>query len=84
MSFEVLVSDEAKKFLDKLPKEHRGIILKKLGNVRRNPYPHLKKLIGTAFWRLRVMDYRVIIDIVIKANTLYVVRIGHRKNVYDK
>ena len=79
----VILSDEAVKFLRKLPGKDASIILKKLYSIRNDPYPHLKKLQGAKLWRLRVLKYRAIIDIVIKAHTLYVVQIGYRKNVYD-
>ncbi len=83
MSFDIVFSDESKKFLDKLPKSQQQILLRKVYSIRENPYPFLKKLKGSAFWRLRVMDYRVVLDVIIKANQIFVVRIGHRKNVYD-
>jgi mRNA interferase RelE/StbE len=79
----VLISDESKKFLKKIPKKDSEIILKKLYAIKDNPYPFLKKLTGIKLWRLRILKYRAIIDIVIKANTLFVVRIGYRKNIYD-
>lgn len=79
----VLLSEESKKFLKKIPKKDTEIILKKLYAIKDNPYPHLKKLSGINLWRLRVLKYRAILDIVIKANTLHVVRIGYRKNIYD-
>lgn len=79
----VVLSDEAKKFLVKIPKSDATIILKKLHSIRGNPFSHLKKLSGSKLWRLRVLKYRAILDILIKSNTMYVVRIGYRKNVYD-
>jgi len=35
------------------------------------------------FYKLRVGDYRLIIDIENETLTLLLVRAGHRKNVYD-
>ncbi|MFT4313373.1 MAG: type II toxin-antitoxin system RelE family toxin [Candidatus Woesearchaeota archaeon] len=79
----VIFSDESNKFLHKIPKSDVEVILKKLYTIKDNPYPYIKRLKGSKLWRIRVLKYRAILDIVIKAKTLYVVRIGYRKNVYD-
>ncbi len=43
----------------------------------------LKKLQGNADqWRIRTGDYRIILDIVLLDNVAYVVRVGHRREVY--
>lgn len=84
MTFTIAITNSAEKYLKSTPKKDQEIILKKIFSLRENPYPHIKKLQGNKLWRLRIMEYRAILDIVIKANTIYVVRIGHRKNVYDK
>lgn len=80
----ILLSDESKKFLKKIPKNDVSIILRKLHEIRDNPFSYLKKLSGSKLWRLRVLKYRAILDIIIKSDTIYVVRIGYRKNVYDE
>lgn len=83
MTFAIVLSQHADDFLRKLPKGDQAIVLKKIYALRDDPYPRLKRLQGSKLWRLRIMDYRAILDIVIKANTIYVVRIAHRKNAYD-
>ncbi|MBI4139728.1 type II toxin-antitoxin system RelE/ParE family toxin [Candidatus Woesearchaeota archaeon] len=60
-----------------------SIILQKLRSIRENPFHYLKRLQGEKLWRLRISDYRVIIDVVVSINSIFVVRIGNRKNVYD-
>jgi mRNA-degrading endonuclease RelE of RelBE toxin-antitoxin system len=37
---------------------------------------------GEKLWRLRIGDYRAIIDVIVSNNKIIIVRIGHRKNVY--
>ena len=83
MTFAIDISARAEDFLRKRPKNDREILLRKIYALREHPYPHLKRLQGSKLWRLRVMDYRVIVDIIVKANRIYVVRIGLRENVYD-
>ena len=73
----------AEKFLKKLEKKDAELILRKLNEIRENPFRFLKKLQGDKLWRLRIADYRAILDVVVSGNNIIVVRIGHRKNVYD-
>jgi mRNA interferase RelE/StbE len=39
---------------------------------------------GTPYYRLRVGDYRVIIDWQKDDSLLFVRKIGHRRNIYDR
>lgn len=73
----------AKTFITKLGKKDAELILEKLDSIKENPLRFLKRLQGDTLWRLRVADYRAIVDVVVSAHKIIVVRIGHRKNVYD-
>ncbi len=77
------IEENAEKFLKKIQKKDAEIILKKLYSIRENPFPHLKRLQGEKLWRLRIQKYRAILDILISGRKITVIRIGHRKNVYD-
>lgn len=44
----------------------------------------IKRLKGESAFRLRAGDYRIIIDIDDGKKNINVLRIGHRKNIYDK
>ena len=81
--YSIELTETSKKFLEKLNKKDSGIILKKIYSIKDNPFRFLKKLEGQKIWRLRIADYRAIIDVIISANKIIVLRIGHRKNVYD-
>ena len=78
------ISETARKFLAKLDKNDAGHILNKIYSIRDNPFRFLKRLQGQSLWRLRIADYRAIVDVIISANKIIVLRIGHRKNVYDE
>ena len=73
----------SKKFLKSIPHSDVEIIIKKIYELKDNPFRFLKKLEGHKLWRLRVMDYRAIIDVVVSGNKIIVLKIGYRKNVYD-
>lgn len=75
-------SNTSKKFLKKLNKDDAELILKKVYSIRDNPFRYLKRLQGEKLWRLRIADYRAILDVIVSANKIIVVRIGHRKNIY--
>jgi len=81
--FQIEIADSARDFLKKLNKKDAEIILNKIYSIRENPYRFIKRLQGEKLWRLRIGDYRAIVDIVISINKIFVVRIGHRKNVYN-
>ncbi len=80
--YSIELTKKAEKFIKKLNKKDSEIILKKIYSIRENPFPFLKRLQGLKLWRLRVMDYRVIIDIVISGRKIVVLRINHRKSAY--
>lgn len=78
------LTETAKRFLNKINKRDVGMILNKIYSIRENPFRFLKRLQGEKLWRLKIADYRVIVDVIISMNKIIVLRIGHRKNVYEK
>jgi len=76
------ISKSAKEFLEKLEQRDREIILNKIYSIKENPFRFLKRLQGDKLWRLRIGDFRAIVDVIISMNKIIVLRIGHRKNVY--
>jgi len=80
--YSVILSKSSKNFLKKLSMFDAGVILKKVYSIKENPFRFLKRLSGNKFWRLRVEDYRAILDVVVSGNRIVVLRIGHRKGVY--
>jgi len=81
--YSIQIEKNAEDFLKKLQKKDAEEILNKIYSMRENPFRFLKRLQGEKLWRLRIGDYRAIVDVIISMNKIIVVRIGHRKNVYD-
>ena len=81
--YSIEISKSAKNFLEKLNKKESDFILKKIYSIRDNPFRFLKRLQGEKLWRLRISDYRAIVDVLVSMNKIIILRIGHRKNVYD-
>jgi len=74
----------SKEFLHIIPKQDAEIVICKIYELRENPFRFLKRLQGYKLWRLRILKYRVIVDVIVSGNKIMVVQIGHCKNVYDK
>ena len=81
--YSIQIEKNAENFLKKLQKKDSEAILNKIYSIRENPFRYLKRLQGEKLWRLRIGDYRAIVDVIIFMNKIIVIRIGHRKNVYD-
>lgn len=81
--YSIQIEKNAEDFLRKLQKKDAEVILNKIYSIRDNPFRFLKRLQGEKLWRLKVGDYRAIIDVIVSMNKIIVVRIGQRKNVYD-
>ena len=80
--FEIEFSMSAEKQLSKLEKQIQIRIISTLERIRIRPYPYVKRLIGSAYFRLRVGDYRVILDIIEDRLIIYVIELGHRSEIY--
>ena len=79
----VVVSERAADWLRDAEPEVRDRIMKKLDSITDFPEHYLKRLSGSPYYRLRVGDYRVIVDWKMEDEELFVREIGHRRNVYD-
>ncbi len=84
MTYNVIFSDFADKQLSKLPLETQNRIVSTVKRCRIRPFAHVKKLVGSKYFRLRAGDYRVIMDIIEDRLIIHVIEIGHRKNIYKK
>jgi len=80
---EVVYSDRAFEWLEDAEKETQERIVKKLDSIKDFPEHYLTHLSGRPYYRLRVGDYRVIVDWQKEEDELFVRRIGHREGVYD-
>ncbi len=80
--YEVLLTTKAKKQLKKLEPEIRKRIISTLKRVRIRPETYLTKLVGDPGFKLRVGDYRLIIDINKGKLILLVLQVGHRRKIY--
>jgi len=72
--------------LDQLRKLDRSIVKRIFAAVTRleeNPDRWVKRIVNSPYYSFRVGDYRIIVDIQKKELIVLVVKVGHRKNVYE-
>jgi mRNA interferase RelE/StbE len=84
MTYEIIFSDQALRQLKKLEKIVQGRIIAALERIRIRPQAYVTKLVGDPGYKLRVGDYRIIMDIDNKKLTILVLKAGHRRNIYQK
>jgi mRNA interferase RelE/StbE len=82
--YEIIFSQKAKKQLFKLEKVIQERIISALERIRIRPEAYITKLVGDLGYKLRVRDYRVIMDIDKNKLLVLVIKIGHRRSVYEK
>ena len=83
MTYEIIFSDAALKQLKKLEKSTQERIISTLERIRIRPQSYVTKLVGDSVYRLRVGDYRVILDIDEGVLVVLVIKVGHRKKIYN-
>ncbi len=84
MAYTVLLRPTAERDLNRLPSELRTRTTRTLLDLELHPRPHgIAKLAGTSnTWRVRIGEYRILLDIDDTAKTVLVLRIAHRREAY--
>jgi len=82
--YQVLFTTKAKKQFSKLEKNVQERIMNALERLRFNPERYITKLVTSKLFRLRVGDYRILLDLKKEKLLVLVVEVGHRKNIYKK
>lgn len=83
MTFSIQIKRNAQKALAKIPPPFQKNIIDAIYQLAECPYPNgCKKLTGKEAWRIRIGDYRVIYEINNNQLLIFVIEIGHRKEIY--
>jgi len=81
--YSVEFSKRVAKDLRGIPKKEVELILAKIRDLSEEPFPPAsKKLKGDQLFRIRIGNYRVIYEIRDQLLVVFVVKVGHRKDVY--
>ncbi len=80
--YSIEFSQTAEKQLYKLERQAQLRIISVLERIRIRPFNFVKRIIGSPYYRLRIGDYRVIMDIKQAKLVIFVIELGHRKSIY--
>lgn len=83
MTWSVLWSLRSARQLKKLDKKQARRIRDAVLEITDNPFITVRKLSDSAFFRMRVGDYRVIMDLQQGKMIIFVVEVAHRRRIYD-
>ncbi len=85
-SYKVEWKRSAVKELRKLPKDVIVRIFKAVEQLPENPYPvGVRKLVGSEdSYRLREGSHRIIYTVLSSSLIIEIIRVGHRKDVYNR
>ena len=83
-NYQIVLKPSAVKEIESVPrKKERQQIIKRIGLLADDPRPHgCSKLSGYDRYRIRQGSYRIVYGIEDDELVVYVVKIGHRKDVY--
>jgi len=77
------IKKSAVKEIERLPRKDMKAVLERIESFSDNPRPHdCKKLSAQEKYRVRCGDYRILYSIGNDILTVFVVKVGHRKDVY--
>lgn len=82
MTYSIVLTKRAEKQIDALDAAIRDRILSAVKRIRIRPYRYVTKLVGSGGYRLRIGDYRVILDIKQDELIILVIKVGHRRSIY--
>ena len=85
-SYNIEWKHSAARELRRLPREAVLRILQAVEQLAIEPYPHgVRKLVGSErTYRIRVGDYRVVYNVVSSILVIQIIRVGHRRDIYDR
>ena len=80
--YELILSEEAKSQLSNLDKHTRERIGSALERIKIRPHDFVKMLYNNKYYRARVDNFRIILDINDTQLIIYVIEIGRRDEIY--
>ena len=82
MSYIIRWDKKAKEFLNKIGKANAQRIIKKVNDIVDCPRHYLEFLVDIEGYKLRIGDYRALIDLDESNKLIDVLLVGHRRDVY--
>lgn len=84
-SYRIVIKKSAAKEIEKIEKKDRIRIVEKIRSLVSDPHPAgSKKLSGQEKYKIRQGNYRILYQILNEELVIYVVKVGHRSDIYKK
>lgn len=84
MAWQVIWSEKSVRQLKGIDKKDAQRIYDSVLDCAEDPFKGVTRLTGSPFYRLRVGNYRVILDLQQGKMTIFVVETDHRSKIYKK
>ena len=82
-AYKIFFKKSVEKDFDGIPKNDLKKIINRIGRLAEDPRPQgCEKLTGQERYRMRQGHYRIVYSIQDSELTIWVVTVGHRKNIY--
>jgi mRNA interferase RelE/StbE len=83
--YSIFIKKSAAKELEGLPKKDLVKVLARIEGLAENPRPPgAEKLAGLDLYRVRQGSYRIVYSVEDRVLTVWVVKVGHRREVYGR
>ena len=83
-SFRLVIKKSAAKEIERIEKKDRIRIIEKIRSLASDPRPFgSKKLSGQEKYRIRQGNYRILYQVLDDELIINVVKVGHRRDIYD-
>lgn len=83
VEYKIYFKRSAVKDLDAIPQKDLRRLIKRIGLLKKDPRPPgCEKLSGQERYRVRQGNYRIVYSIQDDVLTVWVVKVGHRRDVY--
>ena len=84
MVYTIRFTNHAASQIKKLPKDIKDRIEVALRRIQTRPLDFIDRLVGQPYYKFRVGEYRIIMDIINEELVILVVEVGHRRNIYKR
>ena len=84
MTWQVIWSEKSLRQLERIDKKNAQKIYDSVLDCTKDPFRMILRLIDSSFYRLRVGNYRVILDLQQSMMIIFVVETDHREKIYKK
>lgn len=84
MTYTIHWGKKSEKFLEKLPKDISYRIVHKVDLIKDNPFHFVEHYEGESYFKLRIGDYRILLDINTSLKLIEIRVVGHRRDIYKR